>query len=139
MPKLKTDYNYLNLNPPFLFPSLLHYLLSLPLALSLFPSLSPSLSFFSCSFPCSDQYAALINQSIVNNRTFSIPHYHPQHQLVQDSGTTHISVIDQQGLAVAVTRSVCVRCIYMYMYMYVPLSDELHCKWRLDPTVQCQG
>ena len=45
---------------------------------------------------------------ISDERTFGVPHYHPDYSLSNDSGTSHISVLSPEGDAVAVTTYVMV-------------------------------
>ncbi|XP_003384848.1 PREDICTED: gamma-glutamyltranspeptidase 1-like [Amphimedon queenslandica] len=53
----------------------------------------------------SEKFAAEINRSISNNSTFPPSHYNAS-LFVNDSGTTHVSVIDSNGMAVTVTSTV---------------------------------
>jgi gamma-glutamyltranspeptidase/glutathione hydrolase/leukotriene-C4 hydrolase len=53
----------------------------------------------------SESYASFINASISNNRTFPPDHYNSSY-FVNDKGTTHISIVDGNGMAVSVTTTV---------------------------------
>ena len=60
-------------------------------------SLPPSL------FSSSASYAETIQQMILDQRTFDVPHYHAHFSTLADHGTTHISVLAPDGQAVSVT------------------------------------
>ena len=54
----------------------------------------------------SGDYADYIRSQISSNQTFNLTHYKPAFELKMDTGTSHISVIDQYGNAVALTATI---------------------------------
>ena len=51
----------------------------------------------------SETYAAYIRSLINDNHTYNVSHYHAQYYGIEDSGTSHISVLSPDGQAVSVT------------------------------------
>ncbi|KAF8466699.1 gamma-glutamyltranspeptidase [Kalaharituber pfeilii] len=51
-------------------------------------------------------YAAAVRQNITDNTTYPWPHYNPSYEPNEPKGTSHISVLDQFGNAVALTTTV---------------------------------
>ncbi|KAF0358075.1 gamma-glutamyltranspeptidase [Gigaspora margarita] len=54
----------------------------------------------------SKEYAASIQTNISDDHTFPVGHYDPKYDQPEDHGTTHISVIDKDGMAVSLTSTV---------------------------------
>ncbi len=50
--------------------------------------------------------AALLRFNISDTTTFPVDYYHPHFEPVESPGTTHISAIDESGMAVAVTSTI---------------------------------
>eukprot|EP00835_Amoeboradix_gromovi_P001198 NODE_50_length_27150_cov_0.307308.p3 type:complete len:538 gc:universal NODE_50_length_27150_cov_0.307308:4443-2830(-) len=54
----------------------------------------------------SDRYAMEVYSQISDDKTFPPEHYNNQYQYFQDSGTTHLSVLDKDGNSVSLTSTV---------------------------------
>jgi gamma-glutamyltranspeptidase / glutathione hydrolase / leukotriene-C4 hydrolase len=54
----------------------------------------------------SKEYAAELRTNISRTQTFSWEHYNPKYDLPRNHGTTHISVIDRDGMAVSLTSTI---------------------------------
>ncbi|GAA6031241.1 hypothetical protein JCM8097_005563 [Rhodosporidiobolus ruineniae] len=52
------------------------------------------------------KYAASVRGNITDDRTHPLGYYKPRYDILEDHGTTHLSVIDQWGGAVALTTTV---------------------------------
>ncbi|KAF9461274.1 gamma-glutamyltranspeptidase [Collybia nuda] len=52
------------------------------------------------------EFADLIRKNITNDRTHPPEYYNPEYDVVVDHGTSHTSVIDKDGMAVALTSTV---------------------------------
>lgn len=61
-------------------------------------------------FISSKDYVKRVNESISEYRTYDIDHYNSSY-IVQDHGTTHISIIGPDGMAVSVT-TYALYCMY---------------------------
>lgn len=51
-------------------------------------------------------YADSLRARIDDDRTHNYTYYEPEFQLVEDSGTSHISIVDQYGNAAAITSTI---------------------------------
>jgi len=51
-------------------------------------------------------YGALISQNITDNRTHPPSYYNPIFDVPEDHGTSHTSIVDENGMAVAITSTV---------------------------------
>ncbi|KAI9505100.1 gamma-glutamyltranspeptidase 1-like protein, partial [Coemansia spiralis] len=51
-------------------------------------------------------FAASIRTNISDTQTFDVSHYDPEYDILINHGTTHISVVDKDGLAVSATSTV---------------------------------
>ncbi|KAJ2725324.1 hypothetical protein GGI07_001332 [Coemansia sp. Benny D115] len=54
----------------------------------------------------SKQFASEIRANISDTQTFGIEHYDPEYDILNNHGTTHLSVLDSDDMAVAVTSTV---------------------------------
>ncbi|EPX71318.1 gamma-glutamyltranspeptidase Ggt1 [Schizosaccharomyces octosporus yFS286] len=54
----------------------------------------------------SKRHADDIRENISPNRTYDFTHYHAEYDFPQNHGTTHLSVIDKDGMAVGLTASI---------------------------------
>ena len=54
----------------------------------------------------SQDYADGLRAKISDDRTYDYTYYEPAFQLVEDGGTSHISVVDQFGNAASVTSTI---------------------------------
>ncbi|KAK6501730.1 hypothetical protein TWF481_009557 [Arthrobotrys musiformis] len=54
----------------------------------------------------SKQFAAMVRRNISDTRTYSWKHYNPSYEFKEDHGTSHMSAIDSDGMAVALTTTV---------------------------------
>jgi gamma-glutamyltranspeptidase/glutathione hydrolase/leukotriene-C4 hydrolase len=52
------------------------------------------------------EYADLIAPNVTDDRTHPPEYYNPEYSILTDSGTSHSSVVDEDGMAVAITSSV---------------------------------
>ena len=52
------------------------------------------------------EYANLIAPNITDNRTHPPEYYNPEYSVHADHGTSHNSIIDKDGMAVAITTSI---------------------------------
>jgi len=52
------------------------------------------------------EYADLIAPNITDNRTHPPEYYNPEYSVHTDHGTSHSSIVDKDGMAVAITTSV---------------------------------
>ncbi|GAA5912219.1 hypothetical protein JCM6882_005198 [Rhodosporidiobolus microsporus] len=51
-------------------------------------------------------YAAAVRANITDDRTHPLSYYHPRYDILEDHGTTHLSVMDRWGGAVSLTTTV---------------------------------
>ncbi|KAJ2549259.1 hypothetical protein EV175_004512 [Coemansia sp. RSA 1933] len=51
-------------------------------------------------------FAAAIRANISDTQTFDVSHYDPEYDILNNHGTTHISVVDADGVAVSMTSTV---------------------------------
>ncbi|KAJ1668314.1 hypothetical protein IW140_000382 [Coemansia sp. RSA 1813] len=51
-------------------------------------------------------FAAAIRANISDTQTFDVSHYDPEYDILNNHGTTHISVVDKDGVAVSLTSTV---------------------------------
>ena len=80
------------------------YYIDLPLPLTIAILYFIHMHTLSCDCPAySESYAAKVYKSILDNQTFDVSHYHAHYYSVEDSGTTHVSVLSPDGQAVSVT------------------------------------
>ncbi|KAK6517845.1 hypothetical protein TWF506_005021 [Arthrobotrys conoides] len=54
----------------------------------------------------SKQFAAMVRRNISDTRTYGWKHYNPSYEFKEDHGTSHMSALDSDGMAVALTTTV---------------------------------
>ncbi|KAK6348388.1 hypothetical protein TWF718_006185 [Orbilia javanica] len=54
----------------------------------------------------SKQFAAMVRRNISDTRTYGWKHYNPSYEFKEDHGTSHMSALDSEGMAVALTTTV---------------------------------
>ncbi|KAJ2007866.1 hypothetical protein H4R26_000534 [Coemansia thaxteri] len=54
----------------------------------------------------SKEFASQIRANISDSRTFNVSHYAPEYDILNNHGTTHLSVLDKDDMAVALTSTV---------------------------------
>ncbi|KAF3092181.1 hypothetical protein TWF103_011315 [Orbilia oligospora] len=54
----------------------------------------------------SKQFAAMVRRNISDIRTYGWKHYNPSYEFKEDHGTSHMSALDSDGMAVALTTTV---------------------------------
>ncbi|EPS40292.1 hypothetical protein H072_5902 [Dactylellina haptotyla CBS 200.50] len=54
----------------------------------------------------SKQFAAMVRRNISDTRTYGWKHYNPSYEFKESHGTSHLSVLDAEGMAVALTTTV---------------------------------
>ncbi|KAJ2364877.1 hypothetical protein H4S02_010788, partial [Coemansia sp. RSA 2611] len=54
----------------------------------------------------SKQFAGDIRANISDTQTFDVSHYDPQYDILNNHGTTHLSVLDKDDMAVAITSTI---------------------------------
>lgn len=69
---------------------------------------------------CSATYVSEVWANISDNFTHNISYYHPHYSAMEDSGTTHLSVLAPNGDAVAVTTLVHASMILCYAPLHSP-------------------
>lgn len=58
------------------------------------------------SHEISKEYAGQIRASISDTQTFNVSHYDPEYDVLNNHGTTHMSLLDSDGMAVALTSTI---------------------------------
>ncbi|KAJ2776581.1 hypothetical protein H4R18_005602 [Coemansia javaensis] len=54
----------------------------------------------------SKPFASAIRANISDSRTFALDHYDPEYDILNNHGTTHLSVLDEDGMAVSLTSTI---------------------------------
>ncbi|OLL26645.1 Gamma-glutamyltranspeptidase 1 [Neolecta irregularis DAH-3] len=54
----------------------------------------------------SKEWAAKVRANISDHKTYGVHHYRPSYQMIENHGTTHLNVVDSQGMAVSLTTTI---------------------------------